>query len=113
MQQALLDLRIAQQQLILQRTTVQKVRQNRDLVAKSYDAGKEMMARLNQAQRDLTRAEAQLALARVELQRAWHSLQIATAQKLAAFEEESENENRVAEPVIRRANSVSGAEDAP
>lgn len=82
-QHALLDLRTAQQQLILQRTTLDQVRKNRDLVARSYEAGKETLVRLNQAQRDLVRAESQLALARVELQRAWFDLRSATAATLA------------------------------
>jgi outer membrane protein TolC len=76
--QALLDVRTAQQQLVLQRTTLESVRRNRDLVARSYEAGKETLVRLNMAQRDLVRAESQLALARVELQRAWFDLRSVT-----------------------------------
>jgi outer membrane protein TolC len=82
-QQALLDLHMAQQQLVLQRTSLISVQKNRDLVAKSYDAGKEMLVRLNQAQRDLVRAQAWLALARVELQRTWYELETVTADNLA------------------------------
>ena len=85
-QLALLDLRTAQQQLVLQRTTLQSVQKNRDLVAKSYEAGKELLVRLNQAQRDLVRAQARLALSRVELQRLWYELETATADNLARFQ---------------------------
>ncbi len=111
-QQALLDLRIAQEQLVLQRTTVEKVRKNRNLVAKSYEAGKEMLARLNQAQRDLTRAEGQLAQARVELQSAWHSLHIAAAHNLEAGGTGHSNQ-QVADPEVRRANSTVQPEGPP
>lgn len=81
--QALLTLETAQQQLLLQRKTVESVHRNRDLVARSYAAGKETLVRLNMAQRDLVRAESQLALARVELQSAWSDLRSATGTMVA------------------------------
>ncbi|MBI2432227.1 MAG: TolC family protein [Candidatus Hydrogenedentes bacterium] len=83
--QTLADLRTAQEQLVLQRTTAEYVEQNRDLVEKEYDAGQGTLARLNQAQRDLIEAQARLALARVSLRLAWHELHISTASILDDF----------------------------
>jgi len=86
--QALADLHTAQEQLILQRTTAEYVEKNRDLVEKEYKAGQGALTRLNQAQRDLTEAQAQLALARVSLRQAWHTLRTVTGATLDAFAEE-------------------------
>jgi outer membrane protein TolC len=80
--QALEDLRTAQQQLVLQRTTAEYVERNRDLVEREYEAGQGALARLNQAQRDLIEAQARLALARVSLRLAWQDLQTATGRIL-------------------------------
>ncbi|HPO13581.1 MAG TPA: TolC family protein [Candidatus Hydrogenedentes bacterium] len=82
---ALLGLRIAQQQIILQRTASENVRRNRDLVEKEYQAGKAPLVRLNQGQRDLVEAQARLAFARVNLIKAWHELRTSTAETLEAF----------------------------
>ena len=83
--QALLKLRISQDQLVLQRDTKSFVEKNRDLVEKGYQAGKEMLVRLNQAQRDLVAAQTRLALARVSLMQAWEDLRAATGETLATF----------------------------
>ncbi len=80
--QALADLRTAQEQLVLQRTTAEYVERNRDLVEKEYNAGQGALARLNQAQRDLVQAQGRLALARVSLRQAWHTLRTETAETL-------------------------------
>jgi outer membrane protein TolC len=82
---ALIGLRTAQQQLVLQRTTAEYVEKNRDLVEKEYEVGQGALARLNQAQRDLTEAQARLATARVSLRLAWHTLRTATGQTLEPF----------------------------
>lgn len=83
--QTLQDLSTAQEQLLLQRTTAEFVQRNRDLVEKEYNAGQGSLARLNQAQRDLTEAQGRLAQARVNLRQAWHELRTATAQTLTAL----------------------------
>ncbi len=85
---AVLDLGISQQQLILQRATTEYVEKNRDLVEKGYNAGKAALVRLNQAQRDLVDAQVRLTLARVSLRKSWHELRTATAETLADFQEE-------------------------
>lgn len=84
--QAIVSVAAAQQQLALQRENAEYVRQNRDLVEKEYQAGQGALARLNQAQRDLISAQGRLALARVDLRQAWHTLATATGQSLEPFE---------------------------
>jgi len=91
--QALLDLQTAQQVLILQRGAAEFVEKNRDLVVKEYDAGRAMLVRLNQAQRDLVQAQGQLAQARVALQRSWAALRAATGVNLTELNEAPENES--------------------
>jgi outer membrane protein len=75
-----------QQQLVLQETNARLVQQQRDLVEKEYKAGVGSLVRLNEAQRDLIVAQAQLALARVALRVAWYDLQTATGQILETFQ---------------------------
>ena len=72
----------AQKQLVLQRANADLVQRNRDLVEKEYRAGQASLVRLNEAQKDLTTAQGQLALARVTVQQAWHDLRTATAEIL-------------------------------
>lgn len=74
--------------LRLQQANAEFVRRNRDLVEKEYAAGQGSLVRLNEAQRDLTAAEASLAQARVGVRRAMHRLQTATARTLAEHIEE-------------------------
>ena len=81
--QALLDLKIAQEALTLQRDAAACVEKNRDLVEKEYNAGKAMLVRLNQAQNDYVQAMGMLAQARVNLQRSWQALHHATGVSLA------------------------------
>lgn len=83
--QAWVSLRQAREQLLLQRTTEEYVRKNRDLVEQEYRAGQESLTRLTQAQRDLVAAQARLALARVGLHLAWYELRTATGENLAEF----------------------------
>jgi outer membrane protein TolC len=81
-----INLRAAQDTLVLQRTTAEYVNTNRDLVEKEYRAGQGTLARLNQAQRDLIAAEARLALARVAVYSAGHSLRTVTGETISRFE---------------------------
>jgi len=85
---ALLNLKIAQQQLVLQRTASENVKRNRDLVEREYQAGKAPLVRLNQGQRDLVEADARLVFARVNLLKAWHELRTATAETVEKFKDE-------------------------
>jgi outer membrane protein TolC len=75
----------SQQQLVLQRTTADLVRRNRELVEKEYDAGQGALVRLNEAQRDLVAAQSRLALARVGLFLAQDELRAATGESLLDF----------------------------
>jgi len=86
---ALSLLQSAQQELRLQRVNAKLVRENRDLVEKEYNAGQASLVRLNEAQRDLIRAQSRLALALVGLRKAWFDLKTATAQSLVPFLEET------------------------
>lgn len=68
----------AQAQLALQRESVALVQRTRDLVEKEYNAGQGSLVRLNEAQRDLTTAQSNLALALVGLRQAWVELETRT-----------------------------------
>jgi outer membrane protein TolC len=83
--QAWVGLEESQQQLVLQRTTADLVRRNRELVEKEYDAGQGALVRLNEAQRDLVAAQSRLALARVGLFLAQDELRAATGESLLDF----------------------------
>jgi outer membrane protein TolC len=75
----------AQQQLLLQRRNAKLVHRNRDLVEKEYKAGVGSLVRLNEAQRDLIRAQVSLASARATLRGAWYDLETATGQIVETF----------------------------
>lgn len=75
----------SQKELLLQRENAELVQRNRDLVEKGYAAGQESLVRLNEAQRDLTTAQARLALARVALKQSWEQLDSATGANLRSF----------------------------
>lgn len=75
--QALEALKMARDQLLLQRTNAKLVKENRDLTALEYQAGQISMVRLNEAQRDLIRAQSRLVLSLVSLRRAWQDLNAA------------------------------------
>ena len=82
---ALEELKAAQGAFVIQRENASLVQRNRDLVEKGYAVGQESLVRLNEAQRDLTQAQGNLALARVSLRQAWHNLETATGATLAPF----------------------------
>ncbi|MFH1107601.1 MAG: TolC family protein [Planctomycetota bacterium] len=76
---AIIDLTNAQTQIRLHRETVATALENRRVVQAGYLAGKENLNRLNEAQRDLITADADLALARIRLRQAWSDLHAAAA----------------------------------
>ncbi|MGA6924497.1 MAG: TolC family protein [Desulfosarcina sp.] len=76
----------AQTQVALQRENVDLVKRTRDLVEKEYNAGQGSLVRLNEAQRDLTTAQSNLALALVGLRQAWVELETRTGNILAIYE---------------------------
>lgn len=65
LRQRLDAIRLARQQAVLQERIRDMTRETRDLVHGEYSAGRANLTRLNEAQTDLVRAEAQLALARI------------------------------------------------
>lgn len=81
-QQAVAGLTAAQEQLILQRENAKLTKKNRDLVEKEYSVGQASLVRLNEAQRDLVRAQALWAQARVSLRRALYSLDVTTGRSI-------------------------------
>jgi outer membrane protein TolC len=79
------NVRSAQYELELQRKNAGLVRENRDLVEKEYQAGQASLVRLNEAQRDLNRAQGRLALALVGLRQALKNLDASTGRILLPF----------------------------
>ena len=77
--------RAAQTQVTLQRENTDLVQRTRDLVEKEYNAGQGSLVRLNEAQRDLTTAQGNLALALVSLRQAWIDLQTRAGTLLGAY----------------------------
>ena len=77
--QAMIDITNAQQQIRLQRENLATARENRRVIQAAYAAGKETLTRLNEAQRDYINADADLALARIQLRQAWSDLSAAAA----------------------------------
>jgi len=75
----------AQSQVSLQRENVDLVQRTRDLVEKEYNAGQGSLVRLNEAQKDLTTAQSNLALALVGLRQAWVELETRTGNILATY----------------------------
>jgi len=75
----------AQTQVKLQRENAALVQRTRDLVEKEYNAGQGSLVRLNEAQRDLTTAQSNLALALVGLRQAWVELETRTGAILATY----------------------------
>jgi outer membrane protein TolC len=63
-----------QTQLRLQQSIARLSQENRDLVEKEYKAGQASLVRLNEAQRELTSAQNQTALALVALRQSWWAL---------------------------------------
>ena len=77
--QSIIDLSDAQQQIHLRDETLRTAMSARRRVEAGYLAGKENLTRLNDAQRDVIRADANLALARIRLRQAWSDLAAAAA----------------------------------
>jgi outer membrane protein TolC len=75
----------AQAQVALQRENVDLVQRTRDLVEKEYNAGQGSLVRLNEAQKDLTTARSNLALALVGLRQAWVELETRAGTILATY----------------------------
>ena len=75
----------AQTQVALQRENVDLVQRTRDLVEKEYNAGQGSLVRLNEAQKDLTTAQSNLALALVGLRQAWVELETRTGNVLVTY----------------------------
>lgn len=75
----------AREQVLLQRETVQLVRENRDLAKNEYEAGEASLVRLNEAQRDLTTTHGRLAQSLVGYHLAMQQLLAATGRNLDAF----------------------------
>jgi outer membrane protein len=76
---------MAQAQLALQRENVELVNRTRDMVEKEYHAGQESLVRLNEAQRDVTAVQSNLALALVALRQARIELKTQTGMILASY----------------------------
>ncbi len=91
-QQDLALLASAQEQVSLQRETVQLVRQNRDLAENEYEAGEASLVRLNEAQRDLNTTLGRLALSLVAYHIAEQQLLAATGRNLDAFPDDTTGE---------------------
>lgn len=79
------QVRTAQTQVALQRENASLVQRTRDLVEKEYNAGQASLVRLNEAQRDLTTARGNLALALVGLRQAWVELQTRAGTLLSTY----------------------------
>jgi outer membrane protein TolC len=83
---ALESLKAAQAELRIQTENVELVRRNRNLTEKAYRGDLVALVRLNEAQRDLLRAEVSLAQAQVGLRQAWHDLKTATGEILEDYD---------------------------
>lgn len=75
----------AQEQVRLQRDSVELVKENRELAKNEYEAGEASLVRLNEAQRDLTTTYSRLAQALVGYHQARHKLLSATGRNLQPF----------------------------
>lgn len=83
--QACDNLKLAQQQLLLQQSTTELVIQTRDLVKTGYNAGQESLVRFNEVQKDVVATQSNLALALVSLYRYRYNLKTATGENLLEF----------------------------
>lgn len=75
----------AEEQVRLQRDSVELVKENRELAKNEYEAGEASLVRLNEAQRDLTTTYSRLAQALVGYHQARHQLLSATGRNLQTF----------------------------
>jgi Outer membrane protein len=81
----------AEEQVRLQRETVQLVEENRDLAKNEYEAGEASLVRLNEAQRDLITTYGRLAQALVGHQLAQQRLLSATGRNLNVLQKQPGN----------------------
>ncbi len=80
----------AEEQVRLQRDSVELVKENRELAKNEYEAGEASLVRLNEAQRDLTTTYSRLAQALVGYHKARQKLLAATGSNLQSFIPEKE-----------------------
>ncbi len=80
--QDLARLAAAREQVLLQRQSLDLVKENRDIAKNRYEAGEVSLVRLNEAQRDLTTTYGRLAQALVGFQQARERLLTATGRNL-------------------------------
>lgn len=81
--QAVTLVQLASEQLALRQKNYELTLETRDLVTKEYSAGQASLVRLNEAQRDLTEADALYSRASVGLRYSMENLDAATARNLA------------------------------
>lgn len=74
------SLAAARTRSILDQENTELARENRDLVEKTYNAGRASLLRLNEAQRDLINSEARATLSRIEVQSATIRLALASGE---------------------------------
>ncbi|MDA3872648.1 MAG: TolC family protein [Kiritimatiellae bacterium] len=86
LQQAFADYTASLKSETLSATILERSRENRDLIEASYEAGRETLLRLNEAQRDFNNAETRYATARLQRQLSWIELQKATGNLRAQVE---------------------------
>ncbi|MCI5143238.1 MAG: TolC family protein, partial [Candidatus Electrothrix sp. ATG1] len=84
-QQGIVRLSAAREQVRLQRETVELVEENRKLAKSEYEAGSASLVRLNEAQRDLTATYGGLVQALVSYQQARHQLLAAVGRNMEPF----------------------------
>ncbi len=80
----------AEEQVRLQRESVELVKENRELAKNEYEAGEASLVRLNEAQRDLNTTFSRLAQALVGYHQARHQLLSATGRNLQSFATEAQ-----------------------
>lgn len=86
LQQAVSDYNASLKSETLSATILERSRENRDLIEASYEAGRETLLRLNEAQRDFNNAETRHATARLQRQLSWIELLKATGTLRAQVE---------------------------
>ena len=94
-QKSAAQVRQVQQALLLLRENARLFQQNRDLAEKEYKAGQNSLVRLNEAQRDLTAAQAAQAQSITALRQAWYDLKAETGQIESLFLKDSYKNNDI------------------
>ncbi|RME37995.1 MAG: hypothetical protein D6788_08305, partial [Planctomycetota bacterium] len=90
---AVISVTDAQEQIRLQRESLKTALENRRMVQAAYLAGKETLTRLNEAQRDVIEADANLARARIQLRQAWSDLYAAAAVETEGHAERADSQD--------------------